>query len=147
MSTSWEYAKWAQKMHEHGGPVAYDRAIRQNAFNAGYLSGKSEGRQEGALFMLPLVVLSCGYLVYDKLPEVRYKYKCWKQQVERRRFLAEEKPFKQKRLNLQPICPYCGKKASGLDEVIKQFGFDREEDGRLIQREICRECQDKLLKQ
>lgn len=141
MSKSWEYAKWAQKVHEHGGPIAYDRTIRQNAFNAGYLSGKTEGRQEGVLFMLPFVMASCGYLIYDKWPEVRHKYRCWKQRVER------QKPSANKRLNLQPVCPNCGKKASNLDEVIKLFGFDREEDGRLIQREICRECQDNIIEE
>ena len=144
MSRSWEYANFVQKVHEHGGPAAYDRAIRQNAFNAGYLSGKSEGRQEGALFMLPFVVASCGYLVFDKWPELSFKFKCWKQQVTRRRFLEEEKSSKGKRLNLQPVCPNCGKKASGIDEVIKLFGFDRTEDGRLTQREVCRECWEML---
>ena len=144
MSKSWEYANLVQKVRENGGPKAYEKTIRQSSFNAGYLSGKAEGRQEGALLMFPLVVVSCGYLIYDKGPEGHYKYKCWKQRVERQRFSEAEKTSANKRLNLQPVCPHCGKKASGLDEVIKLFGFDKAEDGKLIQRAICRECWDRI---
>jgi len=144
MSTSWEYAKWAQKVHEHGGPAAYDSAIRQNAFNAGYLSGKLEGRQEGVLIMLPLVVATCGYLVLDKWPELNFKFKCWQQQVARRKFLQGEKASVSKCLNLETVCPNCGKKVSDIDEIIKQFGFDMTEDGKLTQRKVCKECWDKL---
>ena len=139
MSTSWEYAKWAQKVHEQGGPAAYDKARFQAGYNAGYADGRAEGQRNGMLYMLPFV-LGCGYLILDKWPELSFKFKCWKQQVERQKYLKEENSFKGKRLNLEPVCPNCGKKASGLDEVIKLFGFDRAEDGRLTQREICCEC-------
>ena len=51
---------------------------------------------------------------------------------------------KQEDLNLKLVCPICGKEASGIDEVIKLFGFDLPDGGELIPREVCRECWDKI---
>ena len=94
--------------------------------------------------MLPFVVVGCGCLILDKWPELSYRFKCWKHQVIQRKCLTVEQSSKHKSLNLQPVCPNCGKKASDINEVIKLFGFDRTENGRLIPREVCKECWEKF---
>ena len=140
MSNSWEYAEHVKKVHHYGGPRAYVSAVRRQAFDTGYATGKADGQRIGALYMLPFVA-GCCYLAYEKWPII------WKK-IRIKMYLATRKELTQKaeqeNLGLKLACPICGKKASGIDEVIKLFGFDKADNGELIQREICRECWDRI---
>jgi len=106
MSKSWEYANHVQKVREYGGPKAYERVIRESAFNAGYLAGRTEGMREGVLYMLPFVA-GCGYLAYEKLPVLWRKIKARIDYTDRQEFSLEEHQTKGKNLNLEPVCPVC----------------------------------------
>ena len=143
MSKSWEYANLVQKVHQYGGPAAYDKALRIAGYNAGYVDGKEAGIQQGLLCMAPFAI-GCGYLTYEKLPILWRKIKARIYCTNKQEMIAEEQKSQKKHLNLEPICPNCGKKASGIDEVIKLFGFDKTGDGKVIQRELCKECSGKF---
>ena len=143
MNTKWNYAYHVQRVHQAGGPEAFMKKIRQSSFDAGYLTGRSEGLQTGILCMVPFVA-GCCYLAYEKWPIIWNKIRI-------KMYLATRKELTQKaerkNLGLELVCPNCGKKAYGIDEVIKQFGFDKTDDGDLVGREVCRECFDNINKE
>lgn len=140
MSNTWEYAEHVKKVQHYGGPRAYVSTVRRQAFEDGYVTGKADGQRRGVLYMLPFVA-GCCYLAYEKWPIIWNKIRI-KMYLSTRNELTQR--AKQEDLNLKLVCPICGKEATGIDEVIKLFGFDLPDDGELIPREVCRECWDKI---
>ena len=140
MSNTWEYAEHVKKVQQYGGPRAYVNAVRRQAFEDGYVTGKADGPRRGVLYMLPFVA-GCCYLTYEKWPIIWNKIRI-KMYLSTRNELTQR--AKQEDLNLKLVCPICGKEATGIDEVIKLFGFDLPDGGELIPREVCRECWDKI---
>lgn len=40
-------------------------------------------------------------------------------------------------------CPTCGRSAMGIDELQAMFGFQKDERGRIVAKEVCKSCSDK----
>lgn len=38
------------------------------------------------------------------------------------------------------VCPHCGKRATGHDEIVEKFGYRTMADGQVIPQSWCREC-------
>lgn len=143
MSTSWEYAKWAQKVHEYGGPVAYDKARLQAGYNAGFVDGKAEGQRNGMLCMLPFAV-GCCYLAYDKWPVIWRKIRDKFHLISREEVQKVEQELKLEKVKVELTCPCCGDTFYGIDEIIEFIGFDKAENGNLVPQRVCKRCRKKL---
>lgn len=45
--------------------------------------------------------------------------------------------------NICQKCPTCGRSAMGIDELQAMFGFQKDERGRIVAKEVCKSCSDK----
>ena len=143
MSNSWEYANHVQRVQKHGGPAAYDRALREVGYNAGFVDGKAEGQRNSMLYMLPFVV-GCCYLAYDKWPVIWRKIRDKFHLISRDEVKKVEQELKLEKVRVELTCPCCGDTFYGIDEIIEFIGFDKAENGNLVPQRVCKRCRKKL---
>uniref|UniRef100_UPI0040564B17 hypothetical protein n=1 Tax=Agathobacter sp. TaxID=2021311 RepID=UPI0040564B17 len=136
MARNWPYAELSKVAKLNGGPAEYvDKMIRY-------------GFQKGVAVMIPICIGGC-VLTYIKGHQLVKFCKDRLKLVTRKEVIEAEQAFAdkmyQKACEIYQKCPKCGKTATGIDEIIALFGFQKTEFG-LQPYALCKECREKEIK-
>ena len=139
MAGNWNYADYVKKAKAYGGPEQYLDFIQKTSYHDGYQSGKGAGLHKGIMVMIPFVIGTC-YLIYDKVPRILRVVRDKIHFTKKAEVQATEQAVTTDKVSLALKCPYCGKEANDIDEIIKTFGFDKTTEGELVPKRFCKEC-------
>lgn len=127
MKKKWDYAEWAKKAKETGGPEAYSKMLQKYGF------------RRGVWVMIPVCIASC-VATYKKGTQIVGFVKDKFAIVTKKDATYEENQLEKKENTTFIECPLCGRKAFDIDEINVIFGFAKNELGELEVNSCCKQC-------